>query len=164
MRAQGRGKGHVPGDTYTAYDQAPRRRPPGTSFCVKEVDLGLAADVGTLQRLPRIIGSQTLVNDLCFTARRMDANEAVACGLCGLQHPSREAMIAAAVDYASLIASKSPVAVAVTKRALIFARDHPVDQGLDHIALWNAAALQSDDLEKLARAGRGKTVPRFARL
>merc|ERR1719427_1983651 len=50
-------------------------------FQVKEVDIGLAADVGTLQRLPKVIGSRSLVNELCLTARRMGAEEAVRCGL-----------------------------------------------------------------------------------
>lgn len=50
-------------------------------FQVKEVDVGLAADVGTLQRLPKVIGSSSLVRELCFTARKMGAEEARSCGL-----------------------------------------------------------------------------------
>ena len=46
-------------------------------FCVKEVDIGLAADVGTLQRLPKVIGNESLVRDLCYTARNMHANEGI---------------------------------------------------------------------------------------
>lgn len=50
-------------------------------FQVKEVDIGMAADVGTLQRLPKVIGSQSLVRELCFTARKMHSEEAEKCGL-----------------------------------------------------------------------------------
>ena len=60
-------------------------------FCVKEVDVGLAADVGTLQRLPKCIGSQSLVRELCYTGRRMRADEALRCGLVSHVLPAREA-------------------------------------------------------------------------
>lgn len=52
-------------------------------FTVKEIDLGLAADVGALQRLPKIIGNQSLVRELCFTGRNVDSTEALSCGLVG---------------------------------------------------------------------------------
>lgn len=50
-------------------------------FQVKEVDIGMAADVGTLQRLPKVIGSQSLVRELCFTGRKFTSKEASASGL-----------------------------------------------------------------------------------
>lgn len=52
-------------------------------FSVKEIDLGLAADIGALQRLPKVIGNQNLVRELCYTGRKMDSKEALACGLVG---------------------------------------------------------------------------------
>jgi delta(3,5)-delta(2,4)-dienoyl-CoA isomerase len=67
-------------------------------FSVKEVDMGLAADVGTLQRLPKVIGSQSLVNDLCLTARRMKSEEAEKCGLVSSVFHTKEEMMTAAID------------------------------------------------------------------
>ena len=94
---------------------------------------GLAADVGTLQRLPKIIGSQSLVYDLCLTCRKLPADEALSCGLVSKVLPDREATIKAAVACASLIAAKSPVAVQATKRTLIHSRDHSVAESLEFV-------------------------------
>merc|ERR1719431_2074686 len=69
-------------------------------FCVKEVDMGLAADVGTLQRLPKVIGNQSLVNELCLTARKMRSDEAERCGLVSRLYTDKEEMMAAAVELA----------------------------------------------------------------
>merc|ERR1719259_489374 len=110
-------------------------------FHVKEVDLGLAADVGTLQRLPRLLGSQSLVNELCLAARRMPAAEALAAG----------------------IAAKSPVAVQATKMTLLYSREHSVQDGLDYVKTLNMTLLQSEDVRKSAAAmmSRGKEKAEF---
>ena len=134
-------------------------------FCVKEVDMGLAADVGTLQRLPRVIGSQSLVNDLCLTARRMERQEAERCGLVSSVFQTKEERINAAMDMATMIASKSPVAVQGTKLNLVYSREHSVEEGLDEVAKWNMTMLQSEDVMKSAMAAMDKTntePPEFA--
>jgi len=134
-------------------------------FCVKEVDMGLAADVGTLQRLPKVIGSQSLVNDLCLTARRMKSEEAEKCGLVSSVFQTKEEMITAALDMATMIAGKSPVAVQGTKLNLVYSREHSVEEGLDEVAKWNMTMLQSEDLMKSAMAAMDKTntePPEFA--
>merc|ERR1711915_382967 len=126
-------------------------------FCVKEVDMGLAADVGTLQRLPRVIGSQSLVNELCLTARKMMSEEAERCGLVSEVHQTKEEMLSAAVEMAASIAKKSPVAVQGTKVNLLYSRDHSVEEGLDMVAKWNMTMLQSEDVMKSAMAAMDKT-------
>ena len=126
-------------------------------FCVKEVDMGLAADVGTLQRLPRVIGSQSLVNELCLTARKMKSEEAERCGLVSEVHQTKEEMLSAAVEMAASIARKSPVAVQGTKVNLLYSRDHSVEEGLDMVAKWNMTMLQSEDVMKSAMAAMDKT-------
>lgn len=134
-------------------------------FCVKEVDMGLAADVGTLQRLPRVIGSQSLVSDLCLTARRMESQEAERCGLVSSVFQTKEEMMHAAMDMATMIAAKSPVAVQGTKMNLVYSREHSVEEGLDEVAKWNMTMLQSEDLMKSAMAAMDKTntePPEFA--
>eukprot|EP00090_Calanus_glacialis_P022183 TRINITY_DN3422_c0_g1_i1.p1 TRINITY_DN3422_c0_g1~~TRINITY_DN3422_c0_g1_i1.p1 ORF type:complete len:308 (+),score=134.45 TRINITY_DN3422_c0_g1_i1:60-983(+) len=134
-------------------------------FCVKEVDMGLAADVGTLQRLPKVIGSQSLVSDLCLTARRMESQEAERCGLVSSVFQTKEEMMHAAMDMATMIAAKSPVAVQGTKMNLVYSREHSVEEGLDEVAKWNMTMLQSEDLMKSAMAAMDKTntePPEFA--
>jgi len=133
-------------------------------FQVKEVDIGLAADVGTLQRLPRVVGNDSLVRELCYTARRMDAEEARGCGLIGKLVADREEALAAALETAKLIAEKSPVAVQGTKHHLIFSRDHSVAEGLRYMAAWNAAMLQSEDVMKSAIAAMTKEKAKFKNL
>jgi len=135
-------------------------------FCVKEVDMGLAADVGTLQRLPKVIGSQSLVNDLCLTARRMASEEAEKCGLVSTVFANKEEMVSGALQMAANIAAKSPVAVQGTKINLVYSRDHTVEQGLEYVGRWNMTMLQSEDVMKSAMAAMdrdNKEPPEFAK-
>ncbi|XP_043913170.1 delta(3,5)-Delta(2,4)-dienoyl-CoA isomerase, mitochondrial isoform X3 [Protopterus annectens] len=125
-------------------------------FQIKEVDLGLAADVGTLQRLPRIIGSRSLVNELAFTARKMMSDEAKSCGLVSRVFQDKELLLDGAFETASEIASKSPVALQGTKVNLIYSRDHPVNESLDYMAAWNMSMLQTEDVMKSAQAALEK--------
>ncbi|XP_078517317.1 delta(3,5)-Delta(2,4)-dienoyl-CoA isomerase, mitochondrial isoform X2 [Lissotriton helveticus] len=127
---------------------------------VKEVDIGLAADVGTLQRLPRIIGNQSLVNELTFTARRMMSEEAQSSGLVSRVFEDKEAMLEGAFEVASEIASKSPLAVQGSKVNLVYSRNHSVPEGLNYMATWNMSMLQTEDLMKSAMAAMEKKTPR----
>ncbi len=102
-------------------------------FSVKEVDMGLPADIGTLQRLPKVIGNQSLVRELCYTSRKFDAAEAEKCGLVSRVFKDKDALLAGALEMANDIAEKSPVAVQGTKVNLNYARDHAVQDGLDFI-------------------------------
>ncbi|XP_069062993.1 delta(3,5)-Delta(2,4)-dienoyl-CoA isomerase, mitochondrial isoform X2 [Pleurodeles waltl] len=127
---------------------------------VKEVDIGLAADVGTLQRLPRIIGNQSLVNELTFTARKMMSEEAQSSGLVSRVFENKEAMLEGAFEVASEIASKSPLAVQGSKVNLVYSRNHSVPEGLNYMATWNMSMLQTEDLMKSAMAAMEKKTPR----
>nr|XP_022912283.1 delta(3,5)-Delta(2,4)-dienoyl-CoA isomerase, mitochondrial-like [Onthophagus taurus] len=134
-------------------------------FQVKEVDIGMAADVGTLQRLPKVIGSDSLTRELCYTARQLHSAEALSCGLVSKVFDSKESLIAGTLDLAKIIASKSPVAIQGTKRSLIYSRDHTVQDGLEHIALWNRFMLQSEDLQTAVAGALSKEkVIQFSKL
>ena len=98
-----------------------------TFFSVKEVDIGLAADLGTLQRFPKIVGNQSFVREVCYTGRRFSSAEAMSVGFVSGIASDREDLLAKANSLAKLIASKSPVAVTGTKVSLNYARDHSVD-------------------------------------
>lgn len=116
-----------------------------TSFCVKEVDLAITADLGTLQRLHHIVG-HGVASELALTARSVSGEEALRLGLVSACVADNAALATAVADVAKQIASKPPLAVMGTKRVLRHARDHTVEEGLRHVALWNAAALLSADL------------------
>ncbi|CAB3359987.1 Hypothetical predicted protein [Cloeon dipterum] len=134
-------------------------------FQVKEAEIGMAADVGTLQRLPRVIGNQSLVNELCLTSRKMEPIEAKDCGLVSKVFDSRDSLVAGALELAENIASKSPVAVQLTKRTLVHARNNNTQDGLDFIRYWNMTMLQSEDFINAAMAQATKSPPpTFAKL
>ncbi len=98
-----------------------------TRFAVKEVDIGLAADIGTLARLPKAVASLSWVKDVCLTARDFSAAEALAVGFVSQVHDNKAAAVAAAYKTAAFIATKSPVAVQGTKELLNHSRDHSVE-------------------------------------
>nr|XP_032819959.1 delta(3,5)-Delta(2,4)-dienoyl-CoA isomerase, mitochondrial-like isoform X1 [Petromyzon marinus] len=121
-------------------------------FQAKEVDIGQAADVGTLQRLPHAIGSRSLVCEMVFTARKMFSDEAKSSGLVSHVYDNKANMMEGALQLAEDIASKSPVAVQGSKVNLLYARDHSVPESLEYMAAWNMAMLQTNDIMKSATA------------
>ncbi|XP_069842719.1 delta(3,5)-Delta(2,4)-dienoyl-CoA isomerase, mitochondrial isoform X2 [Dendropsophus ebraccatus] len=129
-------------------------------FQVKEVDVGLAADVGTLQRLPNVIGNRSLVNELALTARKMMSDEALSSGLVSRVFPDKSSLLSAAFDLATEIASKSPVAVQGTKVNLVYSRDHSVQESLNYMATWNMSMLQTQDIMASAQAALQKKTPK----
>lgn len=130
-------------------------------FQIKEPAIGLAADVGVLQRLPKIIGSYSLVCELAYTARKMYADEAKEAGFVGRVFPDKTSMMDASFELASRIASLSPVAVQGTKVNLNYSRDHTTDESLEYMARWNSNALQSDDVMKSITAVMQKSKAEF---
>ncbi|GGU83098.1 enoyl-CoA hydratase [Pseudomonas laurentiana] len=130
-------------------------------FSIKEIDMGMAADVGTLQRLPRIIGDGQ-VRELAYTGRTIDAEEARQIGLVNRTFTDQASLLDGVFAIAREIAGKSPIAVAGTKEMLSYMRDHRIDDGLEYIATWNAAMLQSTDLRVAMAAHMSKQKPEFA--
>lgn len=134
-----------------------------TAFGIEEIHIGMTADVGTLQRLPKLI-APGIVRELAYTGRRFSADEAKGWGLVNAILPDRDATIAAALAMAHEIAAKSPLAIAGTKQALTYARDHSVADGLDQIATWNGGMLRPEDLMKALQAKMTKQTALFADL
>lgn len=129
-------------------------------FTIKEIDIGMVADVGTLQRLPKLIG-QGITRELAYTGRNFDAAEAHSMGLVNRVFESREALYAGVQQIAASIAAKSPLSIRGTKEMLNYARDHSVADSLNYIATWNAAMLQSKDLMEAMSANMAKRAPGF---
>ncbi|MFC5698319.1 crotonase/enoyl-CoA hydratase family protein [Pseudomonas sp. GCM10022186] len=130
-------------------------------FAIKEIDIGMAADVGTLQRLPRIIGDG-MMRELAYTGRTIDGEEAQRLGLVNRTYADQDALLDGVFGIAHQIAAKSPIAVRGTKEMIRYMRDHRVDDGLEYVATWNAAMLQSTDLRVAMAAHMSKQKPEFA--
>jgi enoyl-CoA hydratase len=129
-------------------------------FTVKEIDVGMTADVGTLQRLPRLIG-EGMARELAYTGRRVDGVEAQQIRLVNRCFESPEALQAGVMEIASGIAAKSPLSIRGCKEMITYARDHSVADGLNYIATWNAAMLMSKDLFEAGAANMQKRDPVF---
>jgi len=132
-------------------------------FQVAEVDAGITADLGTLQRLPRLIPSG-IARELALTGRRMPADEALRWGLVNRLADTRDAALAAGEDLARTIAAKSPMAVVGTKRSLNYSHGRPVADSLREAAMWNAATLANADMRAISAAKARNTAPDFADL
>lgn len=130
------------------------------SFSIKEIDIGMTADVGTLQRLPKLIG-EGMARELAYTGRKFSAAEALEMRLVNRVFDSREALQAGVREIATTIAAKSPLSIRGTKEMITYARDHTVADGLTYVATWNAAMLLSNDLQEAMMANMGKREPVF---
>lgn len=132
-------------------------------FSIEEINIGMAADVGTLQRMPKLI-APAIVAELALTGRRFTAEEALGWGLLSAVHDDAEAVRAAGLEMGRQIAAKSPLAIAGIKRSLTYARDHDVADGLEQIATWNGGMLRPEDLMGALKARMAKTEAVFADL
>jgi enoyl-CoA hydratase len=137
-------------------------------FCIQEINIGLVADVGTLQRLPKLI-PLGIVKELAYTGRRFPASRALACGLVNEVFESHAAMLEAASQCAREIAAKPPVAIWGTKQVVHYARDHTVDEALLQMgwvqgAVWsNANVMEAVTAMKEKRAGSFADLPDLRR-
>jgi enoyl-CoA hydratase/carnithine racemase len=129
-------------------------------FSVKEIDVGLVADVGVLQRLPRLVG-EGMARELAYTARRVDGAEAERMRLVNRCHATHAELTAAVAALAAQLAAKSPLCLRGTKEMIGYVRDHSVADGLNYIATWNAAMLYSEDLAEVQAARAQGRPPRF---
>ncbi|MDH5544582.1 MAG: crotonase/enoyl-CoA hydratase family protein [Gammaproteobacteria bacterium] len=131
-----------------------------TRFSIKEVDLAIVADLGSLQRLPRIIG-EGLTRELAYTGREVGGEEAMAIKLVNRVLPDRDSLIKAALDIAADIASKSPATVRGIKRTLNFNLDHSLNESLAFVAAKNASLMFSADFDEMMLAAAQKRHARF---
>lgn len=129
-------------------------------FCVKEIEMGMVADLGTLQRLPKIIASG-IAREMAFTGRNVGGKEAEKIALANTCFADKTAMLEYVEKIATLIASHSPLSVRGTKEMLNYTRDHSVADGLNYIATWNAAMIISADLKEAMQAKMEKRNPKF---
>lgn len=124
-------------------------------FSIHEINIGMTADLGTLQRLPKLIPAG-YVHEMALTGQKMSAETAERVGLVTKVLPDHEAALSHARAVAASISEKSPLAIAGTKIALNHSRDHSVGEGLAHMANWNAGMFISEDLELGIKAQKSK--------
>jgi len=129
-------------------------------FSIKEIDMGMVADLGTLQRLPKFV-RPAVVAEMAYTGRKVEAVEAKEVGLVNGHYPDRSGLLDGVLQTAAVIASKSPLSIRGTKEILRHARDHSVVDGLHHMAVWNAAMLLSDDLTEAFTSTMNNQPPTF---
>lgn len=130
---------------------------------IKEIDIGMAADIGTLQRLPKIVKSLGWLKEIAYTGRIFGPQEAMEQGLIDKVFDTKSEAVYAAVAIAKVIAEKSPVAIHGTKKAINYALDHTLQEGLEQIAEFNAHGLGTDFLQGLMAATQ-KQKPRYEKL
>lgn len=129
-------------------------------FSLREARVGMVADLGSLQRLPRIIGDAA-TRELAFTAKDIDAERALRLGLVSAVADTREALIDAALAEAETIAALSPLVVQGVKHIMNSQEGWTVEKGLEHVATWNSAFLQSEDLTEAFSAFMEKRKPEY---
>jgi len=135
---------------------------PDAVFSVREIKLGLAADIGTLQRLPKIASNDSRIREMCLTGEDFDSKEAFRIGLVSkilIDDGETEAL-----KVCKKIAGNSPIAIAGTKQSLVYSRDNSVEEGLKHIAFMNAALLRTNDLTESFLSMTSRTRSRFPNL
>jgi enoyl-CoA hydratase len=130
------------------------------TFSVRETRMAMVADVGTLQRLPKVLTAGDLA-ELVYTGKDIDAERARTIGLVNHVHHDHDTVVKAAQAMAAEIAANSPLAVQGSKAVLRRGEALTVEQGLDLVALWNAAFIQSDDLSEAVTAFFEKRPPAF---
>lgn len=129
-------------------------------FSIRETRLGIIADIGTLQRLPHIIGHGWF-RELALTGRDFTAQEALQMGFVTRVCPDREALYVEADNLARQIAECPPLTVQGTKDVILYSRDNGIQAGLDYVAQKNAAALPAEDLMEALAAFMEKRKPIF---
>lgn len=129
-------------------------------FCIQEINIGMVADVGTLQRLPKLL-PMALVKELAYTGRRLSADKALAYGLVNEVLPTHEAAVAAAMQAAKEIASKPPVAIWGTKQVLHYARDHSTEDSLRHMGWLQGAIWSNENVREAISAFQQKREANF---
>jgi len=129
-------------------------------FCIQEINIGMVADVGTLQRLPKLV-PLGVVKELAYTGRRLGAQKALGYGLVNEVFDTQEAMIAAAMQCAKEIAAKPPVAIWGTKQVIHYTRDHSVEDSLKQMGWVQGAIWSNDHVREAVTAMKEKRAGAF---
>ena len=120
-------------------------------FCIQEINIGMTADVGTLQRLPKLI-PEGVCRELAYTGRRMHSDEAKSVGLVNEVFSDQASLLDGVMEIAEEIASKSPLAIWGSKEMITYSRDHSTSDSLNYIATWQSGMFQPADMKEAFQA------------
>ena len=134
-----------------------------TFFCIQEINIGMVADVGTLQRLPKLM-PEAVVKELAYTGRRLKADKALMYGLVNEVFETNDDMLAAAMQCAKEIASKPPIAIWGTKQAIHYTRDHSVEDSLKQMGWLQGAIWSNAHVREAIVAAKEKREAQFPAL
>jgi enoyl-CoA hydratase len=129
-------------------------------FCIQEINIGMTADLGTLQRLPKLI-PEGIVHELAYTGRRLPAQRALMVGLVNEVFDTQPAMLEAAMEMAREIAEKPPVAIWGSKQAIHYARDHSTHDALQQMGWLQSGIWQTSNLVEAFTAKQQGRAPRY---
>ena len=129
-------------------------------FCIQEINIGMTADVGTLQRLPKII-PEGVARELAYTGDRMPAARALEVGLVNQVFDDHESLVSGVLDIAARIAVRSPLAIWGTKEMINYTRDHSVADSLKYMAGWQSGMFQPQDMMEEFAAKGERRDPEF---
>ena len=129
-------------------------------FCIQEINIGMTADMGTLQRLPKII-PEGIAREWAYTGERYSADRAREVGLVNEVFDDHESLVEGTLEIARTIATKSPLAIWGTKEMINYARDHSTDDALNYISTWQTGMLQPTDMMEAFSAKSEKRDPEY---
>jgi enoyl-CoA hydratase len=129
-------------------------------FVIQEINIGMTADVGTLQRLPKLI-PEGIARELAYVGGRLPAARAHQIGLVNQVFDDHDALVAGTLDVAAQIAAKSPLAIWGSKEMITYSRDHSVADGLNYIATWQTGMFQPADMMETFAAKADQRDPAF---
>jgi enoyl-CoA hydratase len=132
-------------------------------FCIQEINIGMVADLGTLQRLPKLI-SEAVTKEYAYTGRRMPATKALAVGLVNAVFDTQQAAVDAALQCAQEIANKPPVAIWGTKQAIHYARDHSTDDALKQMGCLQGVIWSNAHIREAITSAKDKRTSQFPAL
>jgi len=129
-------------------------------FCIQEINIGMTADVGTLQRLPKLI-PEGVAREWAYTGDRIPASRAQEVGLVNEVFETHDDLLAGVMDIAGRIATQSPLAIWGTKEMVNYSRDHSVADSLNYIATWQTGMFQPADMLEAFAAKGDKRDPEY---
>lgn len=135
----------------------------GAYFRIEEINIGMMADVGSLQRLPHVL-PEAVVRELAYLGTSLGADRAERLGFVNAVLPDAGALVAAALEMAQAIAAKAPLAISGSKAAVTYARDHSVAEGLEWAAVMQGSIWNTADILAAIQARMTRTTADFAPL
>jgi delta(3,5)-delta(2,4)-dienoyl-CoA isomerase len=133
-------------------------------FSIKEIDIGMVADIGTFPRIPTLMSNEGFVREMAFTGRQISAEEAFKFGLVSKVFKNKEELINGLKAVAEEISTKSPVAVYSIKKVMNKTKFGNMEEGLEYVALMNMSMIFTNDVSEAITANLSKGKAKFSKL